>query len=124
MFRFTKWMVAPVVAAALFFAADAPSAKAGGFSISIGNGYNGFGYQSYRPSYGYRGGYGYGSSFGNRAVIVAPHQSYYRPSYNTQYRGGHGHYDYHPTEVYRHGNHFDVVPGHYDYHRGSHFGHH
>jgi hypothetical protein len=29
---------------------------------------------------------------------------------------GTGHYDYHPTTIYRHGNHLHVQPGHYHYH--------
>ncbi|QDT06866.1 hypothetical protein K227x_52870 [Rubripirellula lacrimiformis] len=117
MFRLTKWMVAPLLAAGMMFAADTPKADAGGFSISIGGGnYGSHGYRSYRPSYGY----GYQS---------------YRPSYNSYYghapsyrvpvyRRSVGHYDYHPTEIRRHGNHYDVTPGHYDYHRGGHYGHH
>ncbi len=118
MFNLTKWMVAPVLAAGMMFAADAPRAEAGGFSLSIGNGGFGFsnfgyggggyGYRSYRPSYGY----------GLPAVVVPPHSYHGRYDRYRSYRGGH--YDYHPTEVYRHGNHFDVVPGHYDYHRGHH----
>ncbi len=31
------------------------------------------------------------------------------------------HYDYHPTEVLRHRDHYHVVPGHYDYHRSGHY---
>ncbi len=119
MTRLTKWMVAPLLATGLmFFAADAPTADAGGFSLNIGNGgfsygnygYGGYGgrYGSYRPSYGYGGGYG--SNYGHR---------YRTPVYNHG-----GHYDYHPTQVVPHGNHYDVYPGHYDYHQGGHHGHH
>jgi hypothetical protein len=123
MFRFTKWIAAPVVAIGMFFAADTPNANAQGFSLSINSG-RGFGYSAYRPSFGYGGyGAGYGlDSCRSNFVVVPPHQSHYGSGYQSHYRGGH--YDYHPTEVYRHGNHYDVVPGHYDYHHGSHFGHH
>jgi len=31
------------------------------------------------------------------------------------------HYDYHPTQVIPHRNHYHVVPGHYDYHRSGHW---
>ncbi|HEX6987798.1 MAG TPA: hypothetical protein VF170_20625 [Planctomycetaceae bacterium] len=31
------------------------------------------------------------------------------------------HYDYHPTTVVPHGNHYDVIPGHYHYHRSGHW---
>ncbi len=128
MFSLTKWLVAPVLAAGLMFAADAQRADAGGFSLSIGNGgfgYNNFGggYRSYRPAYGNNFGGGYRYGYGAPAVIVAPHSGYHGGGYRSNFRGG-GHYDYHPQQVYRHGNHFDVVPGHYDYHRGGHHGHH
>jgi Keratin-associated matrix len=129
MFRNRKWMIVPVVALVLTIGADLPKAKADNFGFSFGSGYgsscnSGYGYQSYRPSYGYGsgfGGYGY-SGYRSNVVIVPPHQSHYQGGHSSHYRGGH--YDYHPTEIYRHGNHYDVVPGHYDYHRGSHHGHH
>ena len=128
MFSFTKWLVAPVFAAGLLLAGDASQAEAGGFSISIGNGgYGGGGYGGY-GGYGYGGGgYGYNAyrpayGFGGGHVISPSHSSYYGGGYGGGYGAqyGGGHYDYHPTEVYRHGNHLDVVPGHYDYHRGRH----
>jgi hypothetical protein len=31
------------------------------------------------------------------------------------------HYDYHPTTVVPHGDHYHVQPGHYDYHRTGHW---
>lgn len=119
MFRFTKWIAAPIVAIGLMYAADAPSAEAqygcygpggggGGLSISVGGGrYGGYraNYRSHYPSsFGYGSGRygGYGNGVGYRGV---------------------GHYDYHPTEIYRHGNHFHAQPGHYDYHVGGHYGH-
>lgn len=123
----TKWLAVPVlVAAGFLFAADAPTASAqhgyggSGFNLSIGHGGFSIGtgsHGSYRPNY------------------CAPSRSHsaYR-SYSTPYRSrsynsnfGHGgyhdtsHYDYHPTEIRRHGNHYDVTPGHYDYHRTGHF---
>ncbi|TWU60855.1 hypothetical protein Poly51_11370 [Rubripirellula tenax] len=128
MLTLTKWMVAPVLAAGLLFATDTPTANAGGFSISIGNGgFGNGGYRSYRPSYG--GGYynsyrpSYGTNYGVRYGHVPSYQvpRYSVPLYRSNYGG---HYDYHPTEVVPHGNHYDVYPGHYDYHRGSHYGHH
>jgi hypothetical protein len=78
--RLVKWFVLPAVLLAGLFA-SAEKASAGGFSISIGGGYPGYGYSYYRPSYGasyygpgwyyggspYRyGGYGYG--FGGYGV--------------------------------------------------------
>jgi hypothetical protein len=117
MFTLTKWIAAPALAIGLLCAADAPHAQAqygcyngGGLSLSFGGGY----YAGYRPSYGglYRSNFGYGGI-----------GSFYG------YHPRHGHYDYHPTELIRHGNHFHVQPGHFDYHhvghgRHGHGGHH
>jgi len=118
MFKLVKWAAAPAIVAAMTFVSDAPTAEAGyggfgrgsGISISVG------GFSGYRGGYG---GFGYGSSFGS------PYSSYraglYRGYGYGIHGGGHyrgGHYDYHPTEVIRHRNHFHVQPGHYDYYRG------
>ena len=113
MLAFTKWIAAPLLAAGLMFASDAPTADAGngffrigGVQLSVGGGHYGGGYyNSYRPSY--RSSYGYGH------VSHSRHGYYHDTS----------HYDWHPTEVRRHGNHYDVTPGHYDYHRTGHFHH-
>jgi len=87
----------------------------GGFGGSyIGSGYGGYGYSPYRTSgltigFGsYNRGIGYSSYRGSR----------YRRS------RGRGHYDWHPTSLVPHGNHFHIQPGHWDYHRGRHHGHH
>jgi hypothetical protein len=115
--NFGKWMAAPLVAVTSFlFAADTPTASAdhggfrvGGLSISIGNrGYRSA-YRSYSPTY--RSHYGRGIQYGHRSHYG--HGSYHDTS----------HYDYHPTEVIRHGNHYDVMPGHYDFHRTGHYHH-
>lgn len=120
MFTSAKWMAAPLLAAAGFlFTADAPTASAqhgifrgGGISLSIGNGY--------RPVYGYSNRY------------YAPSYRSYYPSYRNYGHGSHygggfyhdtSHYDYHPTEIRRHGNHYHVQPGHYDFHREGHYHH-
>ena len=108
MFTLTKWIAAPVAAIGLMFAGDSQTAEAqygcypgGGLSISIGSGRYG-----YRPSFDlYRSSYGHG----------------HLGRYHSRYRG---HWDYHPTEIYRHGNHFHVQPGHYDWHAGRHHHHH
>ena len=106
----SKWMAAPLLAVSSFmFTADAPTASAGhgifgggGLRISFG--------RSYRPSYRsyapiFRSHYGHSSNYG--------HGSYHDTS----------HYDYHPTEIRRHGNHWHVQPGHYDFHRTGHWHH-
>lgn len=88
--------------------------------------------------YGGGGGYGgvsYGSSYGNSfgysnysprssfsiGFTSAPRVSYQRSAYRAPV--SRGHYDYHPTSIYRHRNHYHVQPAHYDFHRGSHRGH-
>jgi hypothetical protein len=59
------------------------------------------------PGFGFGGSYGgfYGST------------SLYRPRvyHDTS------HFDYHPTTVYRHRNHYHVQPGHYDWHQDGHW---
>lgn len=98
-----------VLAAATFATTSTASAgdhhhhgHRGGFrsaygGISIG-GYRGYG--GYNRGYGY-GGYGYG---------------YTQPRWHDT-----SHYDYHPTTVVPHGNHYHVIPGHYDYHQTGHW---
>ncbi|MGB7344501.1 MAG: hypothetical protein WBD20_09830 [Pirellulaceae bacterium] len=131
MIRFTKWMLAPALAACFLLAGDSPSAQAQGFSLSIGGsscggygagygGHYGSGYGSgygggyaARPSFGQSYGHGYSSHYGAR----------YAPSYSSRRFHDTSHYHYHPTEVRRHGNHYDVIPGHYDLHRTGHFHH-
>ena len=116
-----KWMVAPLfVVASLLMTADAPSASAqngffrvGGLSISVGH-------RGYRSSYSrvpsYRSHYGHGirSSHGYGG---------YRSHFGHVFYHDTSHYDYHPTEIIRHGNHYDVMPGHYDFHRTGHYHH-
>ena len=83
--------------------------------FSIGN--SGYGYgNSYYGNGGYRSynNFGYGRNYG--------YGGYGGYGFNNGYYGGrhsHGHYDYHPTTVVPHGNHYDVIPGHYDWHDTS-----
>ncbi len=63
----------------------------------------------------YGGGQGchqnYGSyNFGNQGY-VQPQAQWHNTS----------HYDYHPTTIVPHGNHFHVQPGHYDFHQTGHY---
>lgn len=93
MFRFTKWIAAPVVAIGMFFAADAPNADAQGFSLSINNGYRGYGYSVYRPpfGYGYGSGYGHGHVHSHRPIVVPVPVDPYCPSRSSFY-GGYGNF--------------------------------
>ncbi|WP_145061965.1 hypothetical protein [Adhaeretor mobilis] len=50
----------------------------------------------------------------SRGHVARPHYDYHDTS----------HYDWHPTEVRRHGNHYDVQPGHWDFHREGHWDRH
>jgi len=60
--------------------------------------------------YGY-----YGSYYGGRGWC--PHDVYsgHRVWHDTS------HYDYHPGEFVRHGNHYHYIPGHYDWHEDGHW---
>ena len=99
--------------------------------VQIGSGgYGGYGNSGFGYGSGYRNNYGgYGSSYGRSGYgnynsgygYSGVRSSGYRGYSNNSYGGyGGGHYDYHPTTVVPHGNHYDVVPGHYHYHQGSH----
>ncbi|TWT82274.1 hypothetical protein CA13_37360 [Planctomycetes bacterium CA13] len=130
-----KWMTAPILVASMALVSDAPSAEAGnrifgrsGIQISFGGYGSSFG-STYGSNYGYRSGYPSSHYFG--PGIQRSYHSYrssYRPSYRSNYghsyrSGGYhdtSHYDWHPTEVRRHGNHYHVQPGHYDWHQSGH----
>lgn len=116
MINLTKWMVAPALAAAFLFAGDTQTAQAQhGFHLSIGGGASSCGGGGFYNS-GYRG---YSSNYGYRSVPSFGYSSHYRaPRYHDT-----SHFDYHPTQVRRHRNHYDVIPGHYDYHRTGHYHH-
>lgn len=113
-------------------AVSAPETADAQIRFSIGS--SNYGYGGYGNSYG-RGYGGYGNGFNNRSFNNFGYRSGTRfrnnfGGYGSNYGyGGHGlrhnqgHYDYHPTTIVPHGNHFDVVPGHYDYHNTGH-GHH
>ncbi len=93
--------------AALFMTAGSAQAQCGyGGGFYGGSGIN-IGYNSFAPRSSFNIGY---SSFAPRHSF-ASQRTAFRPV---------GHYDYHPTAVYRHRNHLHVQPGHYDFHRGSH----
>ena len=62
------------------------------------------------------GGYRYGSGF--RSQNFGYYGSPWRGNYHNT-----GHYDYHPTTVVPHRNHYHVVPGHYHWHNTGHWHH-
>jgi len=115
-----KWLAAPVLAIGLLTITDAPPAEAQGFSfgsrglsIQIGQTY---------PSYYTRApSYYYPSYYGSRAPSCYSRYNSYR--YGSPIRRNYGYYDHHRTEVYRHGNHHNVVPRHFDYRCGPHYRH-
>ena len=97
MFRFIKYAALSLV----IVAASVCVSQAGGYhghSHHYHGGYGGGYYGGGGYGYGYNGG-GWGYGYG------------YQPR---------GHFDYYPTSIYRHGDHFHVQPGHYHYHRGGH----
>ena len=130
MFRLSRLVVLPVVATGLLMVAGASEAQAqvrvqiGGFGLNVG-GHHGRAV--------YRGGHHfvpnvYGNSVcpPNYGLNVYGHHGLYRGgvhSYRHGYYHGTTHFDYHPPEVYRHGNHYDFQPGHYDLHRSGHYHH-
>ncbi|MEZ6061247.1 MAG: hypothetical protein R3C19_12855 [Planctomycetaceae bacterium] len=66
----------------------------------------GIGYSSPGFSIGINTGRGYGGNFGYGRTTRVWHNT--------------SHYDFHPTTVYRHGNHYHVQPAHYDFHQTGH----
>ncbi|MEX0716938.1 MAG: hypothetical protein WD066_10135 [Planctomycetaceae bacterium] len=74
-------------------------------------------------------GHGYGHGHGNSFHGYSGHyQSFYNPSYGNwgysqPYWHDTSHYDYHPTRIVPHGNHYDVIPGHYHLHHSGHWHH-
>lgn len=71
----------------------------------------------------------YGGGFSRSYYRPSSYGSYYsRPSfgrsyYSRPYYHDTSHYDYHPTTIQRHGNHYHVIPGHYHLHRTGHWHH-
>lgn len=104
------------VAAAMMMGQESAQAQCGYGGGGYGGGYGGV---SYGNSFGYSN-YSPRSSF-SVGFTTAPRVSYQRSAYRAPV--SRGHYDYHPTSIYRHRNHYHVQPAHYDFHRGSHRGH-
>ena len=71
-------------------------------------------------------GWNNGGYYGGRSYYGGS-RYYDRGFNNSNYYGrGNGwhdtsHYDYHPTTVVPHGDHYHVQPGHYDYHQSGHW---
>ena len=105
-----KKLLFACAAVAVIGLVEANSADAGiRLSFGFGNSRCGSGFGGYSNSY-YRG-----SSYGN---------SYYRPtfqSYRRPYYHDTSHYDYHPTTIQRHRDHYHIIPGHYHLHRTGHW---
>lgn len=86
------------------------TADAGGLSFYVGGGTPYYG-NSYGSGYGLGYSSGYLPSYGGYTNV-------YRPSYNVWHDTSH--YDYVPTRVIPHGNHYHVQPGGYYYHQSGH----
>jgi len=96
-----KLLIVCVAIAGLAFVGKTSTAEAGvKVNVNLRTGYGGYGgfngYRQYNPTPYY---YGRRHSFWH----------------NTS------HYDYHPAEIRRHGNHYHYQPGHYDYHQTGHW---
>ena len=101
-FKGSMLLVAVVFGLGLLASANSASADPYGYG-SYGN----YGYAGYRPGYGY--GYGYQNNYNT-----------YQPSYGATWHDT-SHWDYHPSHIVPHRNHFHYVPGHYDYHQTGHW---
>ena len=63
----------------------------------------------------------------SRSRVVYRTSRAYVPSHRTRYHydwHDTSHWDYHPGEFVRHGNHYDYIPGHYDWHQEGHWDRH
>ena len=101
-----KLLIVCVALAGLAFVGNTSTAEAGvKFNVNFGTGYGGYG-----------GAYGY-QNFNQTPYYYGRRHAYWHDT---------SHYDYHPPEFRRHGNHFHYQPGHYDFHQTGHFdrGHH
>lgn len=122
----TAFASATIAAAGLLASAPDTADAQVRFSIGIGNG--GYGYGNYGGYGGYRG-YGF-NNYGGYGGWGGGYGGYGGYGFNNYggYGGGYGpvwhdtsHYDYYPTTVVPHGNHYDVLPGHYHYHNTGHW---
>jgi hypothetical protein len=72
----------------------------------------GYGYGGYGGGWsGYSTGYSFGGPSYYGGFVGQPHYHWHDTS----------HWDYHPTTIVPHGNHFHVVPGHYHWHSTGHW---
>ena len=108
-----RWIILPAVLVLGSMAVDTPRADAGGFGLTIGNGYgrglsiySGSSYRSYRAPYGggFYGGRSYvGYPYGGRSVRYSPsYRTHYGPSYRS-YRAPTIHYGVSPRRSYSSG---------------------
>ena len=105
-----KWIAAPMLAIGLLAVTDAPPAEAQGFS---------FGSRGLSIQFGQR----YPSYYTRAPSCYYPSYNSHRYQYRSPIRHNYGHYDYHPSRVYRHGYHYDLVPRHFNNHPGSNYRH-
>ena len=126
----TAFTSAALLAGGLFGMTPDDAAAQIRFQIGSGNGgygYGGYGYgNSTRGNATYYNGSGVRSSnygaYGSRYSGYSGGQRYSGTQrYNSSRWHDTSHYDYHPTTVVPHGNHYHVVPGHYDYHQSGHW---
>ena len=96
-----------------------------------GYGYGSNGYGNYR-NHDDHGRSGFRSSnYGGFGSRYGGYSDGHRHSDGHRYSGYRGssnrvwhdtsHYDYHPTTIVPHGNHYHVLPGHYDFHETGHY---
>lgn len=115
-----KALFLALTAAGGLLAAGANQAQAqwgsGGYGCSAGLGYGGYGY-----------GTGYGGIYGGYVQPYYGHIHHGVNPYTATWGGGHlhwhdtSHYDYVPSRIIPHGNHYHVQPGGYIWHQQGHF---
>lgn len=69
------------------------------------------------------GGYGGYSGYSGHGCHSQGYGGYVQPQPHAHWHDT-SHWDYHPTQIVPHGNHYHVVPGHYDYHQTGHYDYH
>lgn len=95
-----KMLIVCVALAGMSFVGNTSTADAGvRFQVQLGNGYGGY--------YGTRG-------YNRTPYYYGRRHSFWHDT---------SHYDYHPPQFRRHGNHYHYQPGHYDFHRTGHWDH-
>ncbi len=128
MFRTSRLLAFPIIAAGVVLVASAAEAQAqvrvqiGGFGVRGGVHRGGHYFvpnHNYLHSAHHRRHVGHG--YGHHGVYPPRVQLYGHAGYHGQCYPAAPHLDWHPPSYYWHGNHLDFQPGHFDVHRSRHW---